>query len=276
MRKRVAVIGLGTFGQEVARQLMKVRCEVIAIDVEKDLVQEVSDDVTRSAAADVRDRDAMRELGVGQCDAAILSLRGHIDTSVLAILVLQELGVREIIAQAISEDHRRVLVRLGATRVIFPDKDMAERTAQMIVSPELIDYVTLAPGYGVSEIEVPPPLIGQTILQADVRKQFAVNIAAIRGRIASNQAKETPAAEAETGKGQGEKKPGAGHPSETPAAKDLPEGKRASPPVEQDAKKSAGQPFVPTPSYTFKAGDILICLGRTEDLRRFAEHGREK
>ncbi len=276
MRKRVAVIGLGTFGQEVARQLMKVRCEVIAIDVDKDLVQEVSDDVTRSAAADVRDRDAMRELGVGQCDAAILSLRGHIDTSVLAILVLQELGVGEIIAQAISEDHRRVLLRLGATRVIFPDKDMAERTAQMIVSPELIDYVTLAPGYGVSEIEVPPPLVGQTILQADVRRQFAVNIAAIRGRLVANQSKVAPPAQEEAGKGAETEKPGVSRPAETPASKDMPEGKEGQPPEEKDVKEGAGQPFVPTPSYTFKAGDILICLGRTEDLRRFAEHSRDK
>ncbi len=256
MARRVAVIGLGTFGQEVARNLSKLDCEVLAIDVNKDLVQDVTDVVTRAAIADVRDRDALRELGIGQCDAAILSLRSHIDTSVLAVLVLQELGVKTIIAQAVSEDHRRVLTRLGATRVIFPDKDMAERAAQMIVAPDLLDYVRLAPGYGLSEIEVPDPFIGKTIVQANVRQEFGVNIAAVRNRARPGTRPATPGSQARSHKPK----------TESPRPE--------TPPEERD-EIAAGMPFVPAPTYVLREGDILICLGRTTDLRRLADYGGE-
>lgn len=249
MIRRVAVIGLGTFGQEMARQLSRLKCEVIAIDIQKSLVEDLADEVSRAAVADVRDRDAMRELGVGDCDAAILSLRGHIDTSVLAILVLQELGVENIIAQAISEDHRRVLLRLGATRVVFPDKDMAERTAQMIVTPDLLDYVTLAPGYGVSEIEAPAAFLGKTIVQVNVRQEFGVNVAAVRNRLRKVTGVD-----------------GARRPMTTKEARD---GRIVS--SDGDGGQTAGRPFVPTPTYVFKEGDILICLGLTGDLRRLAD-----
>jgi len=255
MPRRVAVIGLGTFGQEMARQLTKLKCEVIAIDIDKTLVEEVVDDVSRAAVADTRDRDAMRELGIGECDAAILSLRGHIDTSVLAVLVLQELGVGDIIAQAISEDHRRVLLRLGATRVIFPDKDMAERAAHMIVTPDLLDYVTLAPGYGVSEIEVPPPFVGKTILQVNVRQKFGVNIAAVRNRLKKSPEQKKSDKEVANNK---ERR------TETPA------------PMGNELERIAGRPFVPTPTYVFKECDILICLGLTKDLRRLADYEEEE
>lgn len=232
MKRRIAVIGLGTFGQELARRLSLQGCEVLAIDRDLELVEGIAEHVTKAAAADARDRDALRELGVDECDCAVLALRGHVESSVLALIVLQEIGVKEIVAQAVSEDHRRALLRLGATRVIFPDKDIAERTAQTLVSPDLLDYTTLAPGYGLSELETPPSFVGKSIVQANVRQAFGVNIAAVRNRQAGGAAPSSPSS---------------------------------------SATAKYGLPFVPPPNYEFKAGDHLICLGRTEDLRRLAE-----
>lgn len=242
MKRRIAVIGLGTFGMEIARQLATMGTDVIAIDKDPTVVQEISDLVEHAAVCDVNDRDSLRELGVDECDVAVLALRGHLDASVLAVLVLQELGVKEIVAQAVSEDHRRVLRRIGATRVIFPDKDMAERTAQMLITPDLLDYVTLAPGYGMSEIEVPDPFAGKTIIQVNVRQEFGVNIAAIRNKV------DTPASPKSSAEEREAAEPLSSHPT----------------------ARSHGLPFVPPPNYEFKHGDLLICLGRTEDLRRLA------
>ncbi len=263
MKRRIAVIGLGTFGQEVSRQLVTLGCEVIAIDRDPEGVRDLADVVTRAAVADVLDRDALRALGVDECDCAVLALRGHIDTSVLAVLVLQELGVREIVAQAVSEDHRRALQRLGASRVVFPEMDMAERAAQIITAPDLLDYVNLAPGYGLSEIEVPTPFIDKTIIQANVRQEYGINIAAIRNRLDA-AAPATPDGTAKAAGALG--KYGSSAPPNTPPAAPSSFASSGRP-----SSRTHGLPFVPPPNYTFRQGDLLLCMGRTEDLRRLAD-----
>jgi hypothetical protein len=124
--------------------------------------------------ADVLDRDALRALGVDECDCAVLALRGHIDTSVLAVLVLQDLAF----AKSSPKPSAKITAAPPAPRGLarrVPEMDMAERAAQIITAPDLLDYVNLAPGYGLSEIEVPTPFIDKTIIQANVRRNMESN-----------------------------------------------------------------------------------------------------
>jgi trk system potassium uptake protein TrkA len=180
MARKFAVIGLGTFGFQLACELENLGGEVLAIDRNAEVVQDIRDHVTRAIVCDALDRDNLREVGVADVDAVIIGLRSRLDSSILVTMYVQELGVSEIVVQAVSDDHRRALEKLGAAHVIFPEKDMASRVAGQLMAPNLVDFLWAAPGYGIVEIKVPSSFLGKSLLELNVRQRHGVTVIAVR------------------------------------------------------------------------------------------------
>ena len=177
--KSFAVIGLGLFGSSVARQLCALGAEVLAIDTNSDLVQQVSGDVTTAAVADARDLEVLRALGGQECDCAVVAIGDDLAVSVLATMNLKELGIPQIICKAHDETHRKVLEKLGADKVVIPEKEVAEKLARSLTSHNVLDFIELSNDYGIVEINTPKAWIGKSLKELDVRARLGVNIIAI-------------------------------------------------------------------------------------------------
>lgn len=174
------VIGLGRFGSEVARQLYKCGCEVLAIDIRNELVQQISPDVTHAAVADSRDKEVLRMLGVGDFDCAVVAIGEDLATSVLVTMNIKEMGIPYIVCKAHDNTHRRILEKLGADRIVIPEQENAARLAKSLSSPNLLDYIELSEDYSIVELPAPQSWIGKTLRELNVRAKLGVNILAVR------------------------------------------------------------------------------------------------
>ena len=177
--KSYIVIGLGRFGQTLARQLCALGAEVLAMDVHNDLVQQVSDEVTHAVVGDAQDKDVLRALGAREFDCAIVAIGSNLAASVLTVMNLQELGVPDIICKAHDETHRRVLEKLGVSRVVIPEQENATRLARSLNSHNVLEYIELSEDYGILEIPAPKNWIGRTLMELDIRKKYGVNVIAV-------------------------------------------------------------------------------------------------
>jgi len=178
--KSYVVIGLGRFGSEVARRLCSLGCEVLAIDVHSDLVQQIADDVTQAVVADAQDKEVLRALGVRDFDCAIIAIGGDLSASVLATMNIKELGIPQVVCKAHDETHRRVLEKLGADRVVIPEQENAARLAHSLSSPNVLDYIELSKDYGIIEVPAPESWENQNLRELNIRAKLGVNIIAIR------------------------------------------------------------------------------------------------
>ncbi|WP_027634255.1 potassium channel family protein [Clostridium hydrogeniformans] len=178
--KQYVVIGLGRFGISVAKTLYESGHEVLAIDKNEDVVQEVSDNVTHAVQMDATDEAALRTLGIRNFDVAVITIGSDIQSSVMVALIVKELGVKYIIAKAHNDLHAKVLYKIGADRVVQPEKDMGVRVGHNIVSSSILDYIELSPDYSIIEIEAPQIWIGKSIKDLNVRANYGINIMAIR------------------------------------------------------------------------------------------------
>lgn len=177
--KSYIVIGLGLFGAETARQLCRQGCEVLAMDIRSDLVQQVSADVTHAVVGDGQDKEVLRALDAGSFDCAIIAIGDDLAASVLTIMNLKELNVPYIVCKAHDETHRRVLEKLGADRVVIPECEFAGRLARSLASHNVLDYIELSPDYGILEVPAPKKWIGRTLKELNVRAKLGVNIIAV-------------------------------------------------------------------------------------------------
>lgn len=174
------VIGLGLFGSSVARQLCALGAEVLAIDVHAELVQQISSDVTSAVVADARDADVLRALGAHECQCAVVAIGDDLAGSVLATMNLKELGVKRIVCKAHNEVHRKVLEKLGADKVVIPEKEVADKLTRSLTSHNVLDFIELSSDYGIVEIPTPKGWIGKNLKELDVRAKLGVNIIAIQ------------------------------------------------------------------------------------------------
>ena len=177
--KSFAVIGLGLFGSSVARQLCALGAEVLAIDTNSELVQQVSGDVTTAAVADARDLEVLRALGAQECDCAVVAIGDDLAGSVLATMNLKELGIPQIVCKAHDETHRKVLEKLGADKVVIPEKEVADKLARSLTSHNVLDFIELSNDYGIVEIPAPKAWVGKNLKELNVRAKLGVNIIAI-------------------------------------------------------------------------------------------------
>ncbi len=178
--KQVCIIGLGQFGSHLARTLAKMDCDVLAADMSEKQVAAIRDDVQQAVVLDSRSFEALKSVVNRDTDEAIVSLGEHLEASILATLHLKEIGVKRIHAKASSKDHAAILKAVGATHVIFPEQETAERMAHRIVNPDLLDYLPLSKEYRVVEIGVPPKFVGQTLTELHLRKKYQVLVIAIK------------------------------------------------------------------------------------------------
>lgn len=178
-RRQFAVIGLGRFGSSIARTLYQMGYEVLAVDKDEELVQEMATVVTHAVQADATDESAVRALGLRNFDVVVVGV-GDLQASILTTLVLKGIGVPRVVAKALSELHGRVLEKVGADRVVYPERDMGVRVAHNLVSGNLIDYIELKPGFSIVEAVAKPAFAGRTLKQLDLRAKYGISIIAIK------------------------------------------------------------------------------------------------
>lgn len=175
----VLVIGLGRFGAALAETLVELGTEVLAVDTDADRVQEYADRLTHVRQADTTSATVLRQLGAAEFPVAVVAIGNDIESSILTTAALVDLGVPSIWAKAIREDHGRILERVGATNVVYPERQMGIRTAHA-VSGRVIDYFELDPGFVLAEVRSPRRLVGKTLAEADIRSRYGVTIVCIK------------------------------------------------------------------------------------------------
>lgn len=175
-----AVLGLGIFGSTVAKTLSRYNCEVTAIDVNMDCVQRLADTVTSAIQGDITDIKVLRNANVQECDVAIVGLGSHLEASILCILNLKELGVPYIVAKAKNKSYMQILQKIGADKVVRPEKEMGVVTAKGLLNRKIIDMVDIDDDYSIVEIAMPKKWIGKNLASIDLRGKFKVNVLGIR------------------------------------------------------------------------------------------------
>ena len=178
--KRVIVIGLGIFGFNIAKVLYENGIEVITIDKNKERIQEIRDYCTKAILADGTDKQVMEMIGIQAEDVVIVSFGEDLAASSLITLHLRELKVKHIIVKAPNEDHKRVLEKVGATEVIIPERDIADKVARSLISPNVLDFIPLSEDFTVSEVVPPTSFYGKTIGDLHLRSRYHIEVIAIR------------------------------------------------------------------------------------------------
>ena len=189
------VIGLGRFGTAVATELCRLGHEVLAIDDSEDRVQSISSQVTHAVAGDARDPGVLRALGVRNYNCAIVAVADDVGNSALITMNLKELGVRQVIAKAQSHVHQKVLQKIGADKVVFPEHEMGMKLAQNLSSSNILNFIELSDDFGIVELAVPKAWVGQSLRGLDVRAKYRVNIIAIRRNGNEHDLQMTPGAD---------------------------------------------------------------------------------
>ncbi|MDR5586728.1 MULTISPECIES: TrkA family potassium uptake protein [Clostridium] len=180
VNKQFVVIGLGRFGASVAKTLYDLGNDVLVIDKDEDIIQDISDNVTHAVQMDSTDENALRTLGLRNFDVAIVTIGSNIQASIMATLLVKELGVKYIIAKANNKIHSKVLYKIGADRVILPEQDMGVRVAHNLVSSSILDYIELSSDYSIMEIEALDEWDGKSLREIKLRSQYGINVMAIK------------------------------------------------------------------------------------------------
>ncbi len=211
--KTFAIIGLSTFGHYMAQFLSDRNLDVIVIDSDEDRVERAKQYVTKGIIADATDRVTLQSVGIDEADAVIVSLGESIDASLLVVMHLKEIGVKEIYVKVLTEDHAKIVSILGVTEIIFPEKDSAFTIAQRIDNHNVLDYIPLMDGYSIIDLTVPQTFIGKSLAELDLRNLCGTQIVIIRQSLAQ-------------------------------------------------------EVVVPKGDYAIKTGDVLVVMGKHEDLER--------
>lgn len=225
MKRQFAVIGLGRFGYSVAETLVKKGCEVLAIDRDETKIQAISDLATFAVQCDATDERALKSVSAQNVDVAVVSIGENIEASILIVQTLKEMGIKSIIAKAVTTTHGRILTNLGVNEVIYPERDAAVRLAHRLVSPKVLEYLELAPGYSIEEVTVPEKLAGLRLSEARIREQCRLNVLGIKKRVTRM--------------------------------------------VKGRMVKDEVFNFTPSPDDVIERGDVLVVIGKEEDLDQF-------
>jgi trk system potassium uptake protein TrkA len=178
-RRQVAVLGLGRFGQAVALELTRLGHDVLAVDRDEKAVQGIADEVTHAVQADITDPEALAALGLADFDTAIVAASQSLEASIMATVLLRRIGVGRIIAKAAHDLHGSILEQVGATRVVYPEREAGLRVAHSFHAPGVLDYLDAAPGYGVARVAVVPGWVGRTIGDVDLPGTCRLSVYAI-------------------------------------------------------------------------------------------------
>jgi trk system potassium uptake protein TrkA len=177
---KFAVIGLGSFGSNIAKTLYEKGNEVLAVDEDKEKIDEVKNFVSHAVHMDAADKENLQALGIKDMDVVIVSLGPEMEASILTVLYLNEMGTKRIVAKALTEDHAKILESVGATETIYPEKDMAIKTALKLSCPNVLEYLPLISGFGIQEIAPPEKFIGKNLRELDLRNKYGIQVIAIK------------------------------------------------------------------------------------------------
>jgi trk system potassium uptake protein TrkA len=178
--KRVVVIGLGIFGSQLARQLYDKGIDVVAVDKNKDVVQKIKDHSTKAVLADATDKEVLESIGIDAGDTVVISFGEDLSASTLLTLYLKEMKVREIIVKVPNDDYKRILLKVGASEAIIPEREMANKVARSIISPNVLEYLPISEDYTICELAPPTAFIGKSLAELDLRKRYQLQVIAIR------------------------------------------------------------------------------------------------
>jgi trk system potassium uptake protein TrkA len=178
--KQFIVIGLGRFGSNLAKSLAKLNNQVTAIDIDKKKVEDIKDYVTEAVIADALDVRTLKEFVSDDVDTVIVATASDVGTSTLLVLYLKDLGVKRIVGKVRDEAHAKILLTLGVTEVIYPERDTAARLAENLTLNNLIAHIPLAPGYSIVEIVTPENFVGKSLSELDLRKKYGYSVIGIK------------------------------------------------------------------------------------------------
>ncbi|NPV93409.1 MAG: TrkA family potassium uptake protein [Firmicutes bacterium] len=180
MQKQFVIIGIGRFGSSLARTLTNMGYDVLAIDSNVERVQNFTSEVTHVVEADATEPETLKALGIGNFDVAVVAIGDCIQASILVTVLLKDLGVKKVVAKAINDLHGRVLEKVGADKVVYPERDMGIRIAHQLISTNVLDQIELSSDFSVQEVLAPPKLIDKTLKELDLRPRFGVSVMAIK------------------------------------------------------------------------------------------------
>ena len=178
--KQFIVLGLGRFSSSVATTLVELGHEVLGVDNDEERVNELKDKITQVVQADITDERALKELGVKNFDTAIVGIGSDLETSILVTMMLKEMGVKYIIAKAQNNLHAKVLEKIGVDKIVFPERDMGRRIANILVTPNIKEYIELEPDYSIIEIEALPEFVDKTLGELDLQNKYGISALAIK------------------------------------------------------------------------------------------------
>lgn len=179
-KKQYAVIGLGRFGTAVAKTLYDLDNEVLGVDTDDEKVQSISEHITHAIQVDATDENSLKSLGIRNFDTAIIAIGADVQASIMATLIVKDMGVKYIIAKANSEIHAKVLYKIGADKVVLPERDMGTRVAHSLVSSNILDYIELSDDYNIAELVSPSKWYGKTLSELNLRANYGLNVMAIK------------------------------------------------------------------------------------------------
>ncbi len=180
MNKQFVVIGCGRFGQSVAIKLAELGAEVMVVDENEEVIQSIADKVTYAVQADATDENAIKALGIRNFDVAIVTIGSDIQSSILVTLMVKELGIKHIISKAQNPSHAKVLYKIGANRVVFPEKEMGVKIAKSLLTTNVLELIDLALDYSILELRMKEEWIGKSLVDINMRRLYAVSVIAVK------------------------------------------------------------------------------------------------
>lgn len=179
MKKQFAVIGMGRFGSSVAMELYSEGADVLAIDKHDKRIDEIVNKVTHAVVTDTTDERALIELGIRNMDIVVVAIGDDIQASILTTLLLKELGCKKVVAKAVTDQHAKVLTKVGANQVVFPERETGLRIAKNLLTPNVLDFIEVSEDYNIEEIRVEPFMVGKSLRQLNVRAKYQLSVIAI-------------------------------------------------------------------------------------------------
>ena len=177
-KQSFAVFGLGRYGRALAKELVASGAEVLAVDKDEDIVNSVIMDIPLSKCADVTDPEVIKQLGISNIDVAIISMASKLEASVMATMLCKEAGVKTVIAKCGNEMDCKILSKIGADHVIFPERDSGLRLAKKLVNFGLVDLIELSKDASLFELKVRPEWVGKSLIELNLRKKYGLNVVA--------------------------------------------------------------------------------------------------
>ncbi len=180
INRSYAVFGLGRYGRAVATELVNSGAEVLAIDCDDSIVNSAISDIPFCKCADITDAEIIKQLGIANVDVVIIAMANNLEATVMAVMLCKEIGVKTVIAKCGSEMHRKILLKVGADRVVFPESESGTRLAKNLLSSGFVDVIELSDDVSIIELEVRAEWVGKTLIELSLRKKYGINVVALR------------------------------------------------------------------------------------------------